>query len=417
MPSPTTSSLASFLANHTLRTVNIGDQQWQVLRSGQGDQSVLLLPGGAGRAEAEHQLVTRLEAHIEVVAVSYPPVPTLHALLDGLVGILEAEGLTRVVVWGNSFGGMVAQALVRRLRHPVEALVLGHTAVPDRARARKAAAQQRVLAALPAPVVRVLTRLAFARLLRTLPAAERTAWREFLDRDFLPHAKSRMVSLSAIAKDFYSEDLEPWPGRALILDAPEDALYGAMSTGLRRLYPAAAVHTSTDGGHVSDAARSALKHRPSSDSSTHTVIPRSRAMRRETTWSHAGHGQALEDLDRSAHRRVRVPVEHLSEGIGVSGLQERVATDGVAGIAARLDHVEWGAEVDDGVAGPLSPRHPGIHPSLGLLGRARSHLLRCSRLRTVEHEELRHRRSSRRVLVPCSADTYLGNGLNNRVAW
>jgi pimeloyl-ACP methyl ester carboxylesterase len=255
MPSPTTSSLASFLANHSLRTVNIGDQQWQVLRSGQGDQSVLLLPGGAGRAEAEYQLVTQLEPHVAVVAVSYPPVPSLQALLDGLVGVLRAESLTRVVVWGNSFGGMMAQALVRRLGNPVEALVLGHTAVPDPARARKAAAQQRVLAALPAPVVRALTRLAFARLLRTLPAPERTAWRGFLDRDFLPHAKSRMVSLSAIAKDFYGQELEPGPGRALILEAPGDALYGAMSSRLRELYPAATVHTARNGGHVSDAAR------------------------------------------------------------------------------------------------------------------------------------------------------------------
>jgi DNA-binding CsgD family transcriptional regulator len=134
--------------------------------------------------------------------------------------------------------------------------------------------------------------------------------------------------------------------------------------------------------------------------------------------SHAGHGQELEDLDRSTHRGMRVPVEHLDEALGVLGLQDRVATDGVAGIATGLDHGQRGAEVDDGVARPLRPRHPGLHTRLSLLRRARSHLLGCSGRRTVEREELRHRRrSSRRVAKHCSASAYLGDGLNTTLEW
>ncbi len=107
----------------------------------------------------------------------------------------------------------------------------------------------------------------------------------------------------------------------------------------------------------------------------------------------------------------------LPEGFGVIGLQQRVPTDRVAGVATGLDDVERGAEVDDRVAGPLSPRHPRIHTRLGLLGRARGHLLGRRRRGAVEHEELGHRRrSSRRVSILVLASAYLGVGLNIRVA-
>src|SRR3954447_8030526 len=109
---------------------------------------------------------------------------------------------------------------------------------------------------------------------------------------------------------------------------------------------------------------------------------------------HAGNREEFEDLDRSAHGGVRVPVEHLSESFGVVRLQDGETTDGVAGVATGLDDVERGAEIDHRVTGPLGPRHPGVHTRLGLLGRARSHLLGCRRRGTVEHEELRHRRRS-----------------------
>ncbi|MGY1617418.1 alpha/beta fold hydrolase [Geodermatophilus sp. SYSU D00691] len=247
---------------HTLTRVHrVDGHEWRVLHSGTGPQVVLLLPGGAGQAEAEFQVIEALEPHVRVVAVTYPPLRSMSALVEGILGVLDAEGLATVDVWDNSFGGMVAQVLVRAAPARAHHLVLGRTAAPDPARRRSAEAQRRILGALPAPVVRWLVRMAFTRLLRSLPEAERRSWTAYLEERVLPDAKARMTALSALAADFHARDrmaaadLAAWPGRVLLLEADRDELYGAMATRLRELYPGAAVHRLAAGGHVSDAAR------------------------------------------------------------------------------------------------------------------------------------------------------------------
>ena len=46
--------------------------------------------------------------------VAYPAVSTLEQLTDGLAGVLDATGVSPVVVLGASFGGNIAQCIVRR---------------------------------------------------------------------------------------------------------------------------------------------------------------------------------------------------------------------------------------------------------------------------------------------------------------
>jgi hypothetical protein len=43
-----------------------------------------------------------------VLSVTYPQVPTLDELVDGLLAVLDAERVGTTAVWGTSFGGMVA---------------------------------------------------------------------------------------------------------------------------------------------------------------------------------------------------------------------------------------------------------------------------------------------------------------------
>ncbi|MGK5170569.1 alpha/beta fold hydrolase [Geodermatophilus sp. CPCC 205761] len=255
------SSCSPSIAARTARTHLLDGHPWRILRSGVGSHVVLLLPGGVGQAEAEFQVIRALEPHVQVLAVTYPALTSMAAMVRGLMRVLDAEGLTTVDVWGNSFGGMVAQALVREAPHRVGNLVLGRTAVPDPARRRRAQAQARLLGALPDAVVRRLVRAAFARRMRDLPDDERTSWVSYLEDHFLSEAKQRMASLSALAADFHAradmtaDDLAGRPGRVLLLEADGDELYGGMTSRLHELYPAAAVHRLTSGGHVSDAAR------------------------------------------------------------------------------------------------------------------------------------------------------------------
>ena len=78
-------------------------------------------------------LFTRIptfEDRYRIIAPSYASVPTAVQLLDGLAGILDAEGVRAAHVLGPSYGGMVAQCFVRRHPERVKTLILANTLVP-----------------------------------------------------------------------------------------------------------------------------------------------------------------------------------------------------------------------------------------------------------------------------------------------
>jgi pimeloyl-ACP methyl ester carboxylesterase len=261
---PLPTGFAAFVRRHPARRVDVDGEAWSVIDTGGAGQAVLVVPGGAGQAEAEFQAIAALEDTFRIVCPTYPLVESMDELVDGLVRLLDELHIDRVHVWGNSFGGMVAQVLVRRAPQRVPTLSLGRTTAPDPRAARRSRVQRRVTETLPSGLVRRLSRLAFARRLRDLDPAERTFWEGFLESEFLPYAKDRMVALAALAADFTAralsaDDLQDWQGRVLLLGAPDDRLYGPQLAKLEQLYPTAQRVDLEGGGHVSDHTRIAVE--------------------------------------------------------------------------------------------------------------------------------------------------------------
>jgi pimeloyl-ACP methyl ester carboxylesterase len=171
-------------------------------------------------------------------------------MADGLVAILDAESVGAAHVVGGSFGGMLAQHLVRRYPERVRSLVLSHTAAPDPSRAR-AAVIRIVSLLLPERPYRAL----FSRRLRDAFVAPDPFWLRYFDSAVASLTKADMVSRVILASEFLQRgygpgDLESWPGRILILDADDDPLMpGGTRAALRVLYPRAEVHTFSGTGH------------------------------------------------------------------------------------------------------------------------------------------------------------------------
>jgi len=260
--------LARFRAEHPARELEVGGVRWSYLVGGppEAGTTVLYLPGGMGQAEAAFGYLLDIERDHRVISVTYPGVASMTGLVDGVVAVLaaaEGTGATRsrpLDVWGTSFGGMVAQCLVRRIPGQVRTLILSNTAAPSPQRAVKARQQRRVVSVLPGFLVRPLMRVALQRQLGGLDPDDRAFWREYLDAH-LATAKQRVTMLSAASEDFYRtgfgpDDLAGWPGRVLILQAEDDELYASMHEPLSRLYPNATVHTFA-GGHAASVGREA----------------------------------------------------------------------------------------------------------------------------------------------------------------
>jgi pimeloyl-ACP methyl ester carboxylesterase len=122
--------LREFRATHPPKHTRVGRVGWDYIASGEGEEALLLLPGGAMVGEAGFTRIPAFEDRYRVIAPDYPRVSTAAQLLDGLAGVLDAEGVRAAHVLGPSYGGLVAQGFVRRHPGRVRTLILANTAIP-----------------------------------------------------------------------------------------------------------------------------------------------------------------------------------------------------------------------------------------------------------------------------------------------
>ncbi|WP_300007596.1 alpha/beta fold hydrolase [Pseudonocardia sp.] len=101
---------------HRVRYVEVGPWRTRVLEAGQGE-ALILMPGTGGHLEAYAHNVAALAEHFHVIAYDYPGHGyTTHAEADleldtyvgHLAGLLDAFGIERAHLNGESLGGWVA---------------------------------------------------------------------------------------------------------------------------------------------------------------------------------------------------------------------------------------------------------------------------------------------------------------------
>jgi pimeloyl-ACP methyl ester carboxylesterase len=248
--------LREFRASHVARQATVNGVTWDYIDSGSGSETILLLVGGLRVADAAYRNIPMLEDEFRVITPSYPALSTMAALTDGLVGVLAAAGVDQAHVLAGSFGGMVAQVLVRRQPLRVAKLVLSTTTVLDTDSASRYRQSLDMLRPLPPE-----TAADFAKdyMLRTVapPENEMDFWRAYLDELYSYRInKAELISTYECLLDFAENyrfspnDLAGWPGQILILESDDDATFDeAARASVRALYPQAQTYTFHGAGH------------------------------------------------------------------------------------------------------------------------------------------------------------------------
>ena len=223
---------------------------WRYWRGGVAGEPVLWLTGALGVGEFAFLNGLGLASQFRVFLPDYPPVPTLNAMAQGLVAVLDAEGVDAAHVVGGSFGGMVAQHLAHSHPDRVRSLVLSHTTGPSPSFVRVA-------------LIRALTRLLperpyralFSRRLRGSFLDANTFWVDYFDATVAALTKSDLASRVLLASEFLQTERNPAElgtllDRVLIIGSDDDPLMPpAGQDGLRRLYPTAETQTLSGMGH------------------------------------------------------------------------------------------------------------------------------------------------------------------------
>ena len=251
--------LREFRATHPLQHVTVSRVRCDYIASGEGDEALLLLPGGAMVGESLFTRIPAFEDRYRVIAPDYPRVPTAAQLLDGLAGVLETERVQAAHVLGPSYGGLVAQCLVRRHPERVRSLILANTAVPPRRLLWPAKVFVALLPSMPLGWLRTLRERTLARAfsgVRSVPLVDQVFWRDYQHGLVSRLSKEDLCDMYRLGIDLMEsfrcapDDLASWPGRILILESDEDLVTPEQRDELRRYYPRAEVHTFRGAGHT-----------------------------------------------------------------------------------------------------------------------------------------------------------------------
>jgi pimeloyl-ACP methyl ester carboxylesterase len=250
--------LESFRRIHPYKAIQVEGRQWRYVLGGQGERTLLLLPGGTLVPDTYFMLLEDLELSSRVIVPAYATVPTIAELVTGAAAILDAEGVERVDVMGSSFGGYVAQCFVRAHPDRVDRLILAVTGVRHFvSRATPLYLLAQFMKVLPASAVRFMMWRLWSTLVTT-SFEEQAFWlgllKEILTKQL---SKANLVSVTEEIYDFSahyhfsSGDLAMWSGKILVLESDQDKAYSpAIRAETRAVYPQAHVHTLHNAGHT-----------------------------------------------------------------------------------------------------------------------------------------------------------------------
>ena len=267
VPPEQVARLKDFRRTHPYKQLAInnpnGDTKWEYISCGQGDDTLLVLPGALSVGESVFPFIEAFENEYRIIAPSYALALTMSGLCGGLSQILETEGLNQAHVFGGSYGGLVAQYFAREYPNKTRSLVLSHTFVLTPKLAKPLWLTGKLFPALPKQLFAPILRLRLNRMLvSTLRAAnhpETEFWRAYLNeaiasdllKDVFIHQNNCLLEL-AREPQFTPDDLKGWPGKVLIIESEDDPAIPARDRALlRSIYPNAQVHTFSDAGHAS----------------------------------------------------------------------------------------------------------------------------------------------------------------------
>jgi pimeloyl-ACP methyl ester carboxylesterase len=224
------SELEAFRASHPLQRAEISGRAWTYIASGSGAETILILPGVHGLAEAAFHYITALERHYRVITPNYPAeILTLADLADGLAGLLEHEGVQRAHVLGGSFGALIAQALLQRHGERVLSVMLEHTLFPRRRTGVLILPLFVMARTLPTQVLRILLNLAVAPFQWQITRG-RAFWTSYFRRAIASFSRQDVLARLSVLKDFHAHGraslakLTDWSGRALVVASETDSL-------------------------------------------------------------------------------------------------------------------------------------------------------------------------------------------------
>jgi pimeloyl-ACP methyl ester carboxylesterase len=244
------SHFAHFLANYSSHYFIRNSQHWQYRWFGQGAETVLLLPGAPGLSSTSFQDILFFESEFRILVPDYPAYATTFSeIVDGLAELLTGLNIERVHLVGGSYGGLLAQDFARRYPERVSKLVLSHSSLPRKSRARLLSWITALVKIFPEPLIQAITQAGLPIFMRSFPDQD-GLWYACFAHVLATLRKADYLARLHVHIDFdrceafSNNGPHAWKGQTLLIEADNDP-YTTESerTALQHLYPHASIHT------------------------------------------------------------------------------------------------------------------------------------------------------------------------------
>jgi len=245
-----------FLENHTLERIKIKTNEWEIIDTKSGTETILIFSGGLRKSYlSAFPYIDVLEKNYRIIAPSHPRLYTIKEFLEGIEEIIKIKKLNQVYVMGHSFGGIVAQCYADLYPDRVKKLVLVNTLAGTTEFITKAFKLNfRIISLLPRKTALNLYKKQLISLL-SIPESNKEFWNAFLNDAFFSHyTYGDYISLQKNQMDYmdnYSTLSSAYKGDVLIINSKDDkSTIKALKNRLYKRYPNANEYNFETGGHI-----------------------------------------------------------------------------------------------------------------------------------------------------------------------
>ncbi|MFC2165705.1 alpha/beta fold hydrolase [Acidobacteriota bacterium] len=236
----------NFLQTHSLKNIEFDGKSISYYFCGTGEKTILTFAGGWGPPLMLYDRISGLEGNNRMIVIDISPFDDLDAMCNGINQVLQIEEIHRVVLFGQSMTGIMAQTYLKRNRERVEGIILANTIAPRIERCKKWALV--LLQILPISFIRFFAKKKLSQLAKyeqEIPEDVKQSMlfkavllKNIMDSYF---TKKNTVNTLKVAyafneKDGYSEgEFERWNGKTLIISSEDDPGYADVAILMKYL--------------------------------------------------------------------------------------------------------------------------------------------------------------------------------------
>jgi pimeloyl-ACP methyl ester carboxylesterase len=249
--------LLEFRLTHPIHKRLIDGVEWNYILSGAGSKTILIMSGLLGTAETAYQMILNLEKDYRVLSLSYPAYTDIGEFVDGLVKLIDLEGIQRIHFIGGSLGAGVGHVLVRRHADRIDAIVLSSFGLYNDKKLRRFKQFVGLFNFLPYWIVSKYYQLILPRLLKGLNESEKLFQIAYV-KDILnfQNNKQTLISqyrllLNVFENSSYGLERTIDSSAVLIIQTQDDTSFdNNEQAAFRQTYPNAHIQLFEEGGHI-----------------------------------------------------------------------------------------------------------------------------------------------------------------------